>query len=255
MSSTPLGMPALPPRTAHPAWKQAWDAALYGAEGYLRKHPVGFAGRDPAALVEFLARRVDGRREVVLLGAAGMLATDLARRFPEALFRPDLPDGFDGLVVSVDWLGHVPTHVVQADDDGRPRVVHVDPVTGKEQLGLVLDDAGVPPTMRDWQEHHWPLPEPYQRAEIGTTREAAWRDVTGRLGAAGSALTIETGHTFDSRPADGSLRCPDGHALIPDNSRDLVADVALDTLVEAVGGRMFEQDGFTGVELDAGDRA
>ncbi|MDN5894610.1 MAG: hypothetical protein L0H93_11355 [Nocardioides sp.] len=252
MSSTPLGMPALPPRTAQPVWKQAWDTALYGAGGYLRSHPVGFAERNRDALLSFLVPRIDGHRDVVLFGAAGRLATDLAGRFTDTLFRPDLPKDFDGMVISVDWLAHVPTHVVQADDDGRPRVVHVDPVTGKEQLGLVLDDAGVPPTLRNWQEQNWPLPEPFQRAEIGTTREAAWRDVTSRLGK-GVALAIDPGHTHDVRPTEGSLRCPDGQPPIPDTTRDLIADVALDALAAAVGGRVFDEDGCTGVLTGADD--
>lgn len=251
--STSLGMPALPPRSAHPAWKTAWDAALYGPNGYLRTHPMCLAGRDREALVGFLAAQVEGRDSVVLFGAAGMLATDLARLYPETLFRPDLPERFDGLVLSVDWLGHVPTHVVQADDDGRPRVVHVDPVTGKEQLGLVLDDAGVPPTLRDWQQHYWPLPEPFLRAEIGTTREAAWRDMTQRLGQ-GSALVLEFGHTADARPRDGSLRCPDGQPPIPDNTRDLICDVSFDALIDSVGGHLFDEDGFQGVRFGPGDR-
>lgn len=250
MSSTPLGMPALPPRTAHPAWKQAWDSALYGPGGFLRNHPISLGGRDRGELLEFITARVADHPEVVLYGAAGSLAPDLASRFPDTLFRPDLPSGFDGLLVSVDWLGHVPTHVVQADDDGRPRVVHVDPVTGKEQLGLVLDDPGVPPSILDWQQQFWPLPEPYLRAEIGTTREAAWRDLVGRLDG-GSAVCIETGHTLDTRPRDGSLRNPDGQALVPDRSRDLVADVALDALAGIAGSSFKTEGSLTTVEFSA----
>ena len=30
-------MPAVPPPTSHPTWKQAWDAALYGADGFFRR--------------------------------------------------------------------------------------------------------------------------------------------------------------------------------------------------------------------------
>ena len=34
---TSLGMPPLPPRTAAPSWRTAWDAALYGPGGFFRR--------------------------------------------------------------------------------------------------------------------------------------------------------------------------------------------------------------------------
>src|SRR3954466_13080525 len=34
--STSLGMPPLPPRTTAPAWRTAWDTALYGPRGFFR---------------------------------------------------------------------------------------------------------------------------------------------------------------------------------------------------------------------------
>lgn len=235
MSTTSLGMPALPPPTAQPTWKQAWDTALYGERGHLRSHPVALT-HDAAMLVELVVARSSSYDEVVLLGAAARLAPDLARRLPCTLLRGDLPPGFGGLVVAVDWLCHVPTHVVRADDDGRPRVVHVDPLTGSEILGSRLDDTAVPATIGAWAEEHWPLTEPFARAEIGTTREAAWRDVVRRLDG-GLAIAVEHGHTRATRPPDGTLRSPGGGPPIPDGERDLVADVALDALAEATGSR------------------
>lgn len=239
-------MPALPPRTAQPTWKAAWDAALYGPRGYLRTHPL-VLDRDRPRLVDFVAAGAGSFAQVVLLGAAGLLAPDLGRRLPDLLIRGDLPEGFDGLVVAVDWLAHVPTHVVRADDDGRPRVVHVDPLTGAEILGSRVDDAGVPDSIGAWLEDYWPLSEPYQRAELGTAREAAWRDVVRRM-AGGAAIAIELGHTRDSRPFDGSLRSPAG-AAIPDGTRDIVAGVALDALARACGGRLVNDGDLTRVEV------
>lgn len=234
MSTTSLGMPALPPRTAQPTWKQAWDEALYGRGGYLRRTPLALR-HDRARLLEFVAARAEAHTEVVLLGAAGLLAPDLGARLPDVLLRGDLPDSFDGLLVAVDWLAHVPTHVVQGDDDGRPRIVHVHPITGQEILGSRLDDPGVPPSIGAWLERHWPVDEPGRRAEVRTAREAAWRDVVRRV-SGGAAVAIEPGHTRDTRPHDGSLRSPGG-ASIPDGSRDLLADVALDALAVETGGR------------------
>lgn len=246
MSTTSLGMPALPPPTAQPTWKQAWDAALYGPRGYLRNHPVTL-DRDRTELFDFIAARAGEYDAVVLLGGATQLAPELSVRLPGTTFRGDLGDGFSGLVVAVDWLAHVPTHVVRADDDGHPRVVHVDPVTGSEILGSRVDDAGVPQGIGLWLDANWPLPEPFQRAEVGTTREAAWRDVVRRMGG-GLAIAIEHGHTATTRPADGTLRCPSGAALVPDGARDIVADVALDALAAATGGRHVADDGPSRVE-------
>lgn len=246
MSTTSLGMPALPPPTAQPTWKQAWDAALYGPQGYLRSHPMPFT-RDRATLLDFVTGRAEGYAELVLLGAAAQLAPELSQRLPGVALRGDLPDDFAGLVIAVDWLCHVPTHVVQADDDGRPRVVHVDPVTGSEILGSLVSDAGVPDTIATWLDQHWALPEPFLRAEVGTTREAAWRDVVRRLGG-GHAIAVEHGHLAAARPAEGSLRCPSGAAAVPDGTRDLVADVALDALASATGGEYADSDGLLRIE-------
>jgi hypothetical protein len=247
MSTTGLGMPALPPRTAQPTWKQAWDTALYGPGGYLRSHPLQLTG-DRSSLADFVAERAEGHDELVLLGAAGLLAPDLGARLPRVMIRGDLPDAFEGLVVALDWLAHVPTHVVRADDDGRPRIVHVDPVTGEEILGSQVSDAGVPPSIGEWLTRHWPLPEAYARAEIGTAREAAWRDVVRRL-EGGAAIALEPGHTRETRPVDGSLRTPSGGLPVPDGERDLLADVALDALAESCGGRFIVEQGLSRVEV------
>lgn len=238
MSTTSLGMPALPPRTPQPTWKQAWDSALYGPGGYLRAHPVTLE-RERNETVEFLADRIRSHSACALLGAAGMLAPELSALAPEVSLRPDLPQGFEGIVVAVDWLSHVPTHVVQCDDDGRPRIVHVDPVSGQESLGLVLTDAGVPPSLSEWLDQHWPLSGDFARAEIGTTREAAWRDVV-RCLTSGEALALERGHLLEDRPHDGSLRTPDDTPLIPDGTRDLAAAVALDAVAAASGSQLLE---------------
>ena len=234
MSTTSLGMPALPPRTAQPTWKQAWDEALYGRDGYLRRQPLRLR-HERRLLVEFVAGRAPAYDEVVLLGAAGQLAPELGRLLPGMLLRGDLPADFDGLVVAVDWLAHVPTHVVQGDDDGHPRIVHVHPLTGQEILGSRVDDAGVPGSIAAWLEQHWPVAEPGRRAELGTAREAAWRDVVRRM-AGGVAIAIEPGHTREDRPEAGSLRSSSG-STIPDGGRDLLADVAMDALATETGGR------------------
>lgn len=250
MSVTGLGMPALPPRTTLPPWKQAWDTALYGEQGYLRRHPATLR-TDTGAVLDLICSRVDDHREVVLLGPAGALAPQLVDRRPDLLVRPDLPAGFAGLVAAVDWLARVPAHVVVADDDGVPRVAHVDPATGQEALGLKLADAGVPTGLREWQERHWPLPEPFTRAEVGTTRESAWAQVVDRVGAA-TLLAIEDGHVAGARPPGGSLRTPGADVPLPDGRHDLLAGVALDALATSCDGVLVKEHGLQSVEVRRG---
>ena len=249
---TQLGMPALPP-PVEPTWKQAWDAALFGPAGYLRRHPPRL-GRDAEDLLGLVAARAPDH--VALLGSAGLLAPSLAASLPGTSVRHDIPAGFDGLVLAVDWLAHVPAHVVQVDDEGWPRVVHVDPVTGRERLGSRLSETVVPRAIGLWLSEWWPVAEggPGARAEVGTGRDAAWRDVARRLDG-GTAVAVEHGHLSSGRPRDGSLRCPaasDGVAArcVPDGDRDLTADVALDAVAAATGGRVASEGDLSMVVCD-----
>lgn len=235
-SGTPLGMPSLPP-PGEPTWKQAWDAALYGPRGYLRRHPPAL-DRDAGALVGLVA--AEAPEAVVLLGSAGILAPAVAAALPAADVRFDLPEAYDGLVLAVDWLCHVPAHVVEVDEAGYPRFVHVDPVSGRERLGSRLNETPVPQSIGRWLSQWWPLADfgPGARAEVGTGRDAAWRDVCRRL-SGGLAMAVERGHLGAERPRRGSLRTPGGtRRPVPDGERDLVADVALDAVADATGGRV-----------------
>lgn len=247
---TQLGMPVAPPPT-EPTWKQAWDAALYGAEGYLRRHPP-LLERDPAALLRLVAAQAPD--DVVLLGAAGGLAPRLAAALPGVQVRHELPEAYDGLVLAVDWLTHVPAHVVRVDDDGHPRILHVDPLTGHERSGARLSETVVPQSIGLWLQEWWPVADggPGARAEVGTGRDAAWRDVVRRLGR-GRAIAVERGHVAGDRPRLGSLRSPVGEEeatdrCVPDGLRDLTADVALDAVASATDGRVVPDGPLTRVE-------
>jgi hypothetical protein len=247
--TTSLGMPALPP-PSEPTWKQAWDAALFGEEGWLRRQPAVL--RHPRGeLVELVARHTPD--EVVLLGAAGALAPDLAASLPGTSVRFDLPDGFGGLVLAVDWLSHVPAHVVQVAEDGYPVFVHVDPLSGRERLGGRLNETTVPQSIGRWLTEWWPVADhgPGARAEVGTGRDAAWRDVVRRL-RGGRALAVDPGHEAEDRPRLGSLHSPapqDVGSLVPDGQRDLAADVAWDAVAAAVGGRVVRDGSLSRVEV------
>lgn len=246
--STSLGMPALPPPT-EPTWKQAWDSSSFGADGWLRRRPtvLRHSREEVVALVG------EDVSEVVLLGAAGALAPELAARRPGLSVRHDLPEGFGGLVLAVDWLSHVPAHVVQVGVDGYPVFVHVDPLTGRERLGARLNESWVPQSIGRWLSEWWPVAEqgPGARAEVGTGRDAAWRDVVRRLDG-GRAVALDPGHLADSRPRAGSLHSPApqaGGPLVPDGQRDLAAGVAWDAVAEATGGRVVDDGDLTRVEV------
>jgi SAM-dependent MidA family methyltransferase len=145
-----------------------------------------------------------------------------------------LPESVEGLVVANEWLDSIPCHVVETGEDGVPRVVHVDPDTGQESPGLPLTHASVPSSLRAWSEQWWPLEggEPGRRAEVGTTRDAAWVDVVSRV-RRGLAVAVDYGHLREDRPPYGSLASyRDGHLVdvLPDGSRDVTAHVAVDSV-------------------------
>jgi SAM-dependent MidA family methyltransferase len=269
-SLTSLGMPAVPPPTSNPSWKQAWDAALYGPTGFFRREsPVAHfrtsvhaSGLFAQALVRLT--REAGLDTVVDIGAGRgellaqihaldpgleLLGVEVAPR-PEGLDRAvawttALPESVDGLIVANEWLDNIPCHVAEVDGDGTLRMVHVDPGSGEETLGSALTHSSVPATLREWGQRWWPVDvgHPGLRVEIGSSRDTAWADVVGRL-TRGVAVAIDYGHTRTDRPAYGSLRSyRHGREVevVPDGSRDLTAHVAVDSVAERVGGRVRTQ--------------
>jgi SAM-dependent MidA family methyltransferase len=268
--ATNLGFPPLPPRTAAPPWRTAWDRALYGPEGFFRHHAPADHFRTSVhgspllaeAMIRLLRDRgldtlVDvgcGRGE--LLDAVHRLAPNLTLLGVEVAARPAdlpaavdwspvLPSAVDGVLLAHEWLDNVPCHVVEVDPAGAVRVVHVDPATGEESLGHRIDEPGVPPALGEWLAQWWPLDlrEPGTRAEVGTSRDRAWADAVGRVGR-GLAIAVDYGHTKESRPPYGSMRAyRDGHEaeVVPDGSRDVTAAVAVDAVAAATSGTVLSQ--------------
>jgi SAM-dependent MidA family methyltransferase len=262
---TSLGMPAVPPPTSDPTWKQAWDAALYGAHGfYRRESPAAHFRTSPhvsPAFAEALVTmtRGAGLDTVVDIGAGQgellaavhrvdpgleLLGVEIAQRpaglDPAIAWTSALPESVEGLVLANEWLDNVPCHVVEVDPDGVPRVVHVDPGSGKESLGSPLTHDAVPVSIRHWVERWWPLSgaPPGTRAEVGSTRDAAWSDVVRRL-SRGLAVAVDYGHLRETRPPLGSLRSYRGGRevdVVPDGSCDVTAHVAVDSVAARVGG-------------------
>jgi SAM-dependent MidA family methyltransferase len=269
-SLTSLGMPAVPPPTPHPSWKDAWDAALYGPTGFFRvESPVAHFRTSVHASPLFAQALVRLTREagldtVVDIGAGrGELLAQIRRLDPaldllgvEVAPRPEgldravgwttaLPEAVDGLIVANEWLDNIPCHLAEVDEAGTLRMLHVDPGTGEESWGSALTHSSVPATLRDWVERWWPVGGAHAgtRVEIGSSRDTAWADVVGRL-TRGLAVAIDYGHTRTARPTYGSLRSyRHGREVevLPDGSRDITAHVAVDSVADRVGGRVRTQ--------------
>ncbi|MDQ3616165.1 MAG: SAM-dependent methyltransferase [Actinomycetota bacterium] len=268
--TTSLGMPVIPPPTTAPTWKNAWDLALYGLDGFFRRETPAAHFRTSvhasplfAGALVALVRRA-GLDTVVDIGAGrGELLTQLHAADPslrllgvEVAARPTLldagidwtsalPESVEGLVVANEWLDNIPCHVVEVDGAGTTRVVHVNATTGEEALGAAVTDSSVPQSLSAWCASWWPLQdaEPGTRAEVGTTRDAAWADVVRRV-EHGVAVAVDYGHVREDRPPFGSLRCyRDGGEVdvIPDGSRDVTAHVAVDSVAAQVGAQVTRQ--------------
>ena len=249
-------------------WRTAMQAALYGPGGFFVREGAGpvqhfrtsvhasplFAG----ALLR-LVERVDavlgrpaafdvvdvgaGRGELLgtlnallrddLAGRARLTGVELASRppglAPEIGWRRDVPDGVTGLLVATEWLDNVPLDVADLDDAGRLRKILVDPATGRESLGALVDAADL-----FWLRRWWPAPG---RVEIGWPRDAAWADAVHQV-RRGCALAVEYGHLRGERPAHGTLtgfRYGRQVPPVPDGSCDVTAHVAIDAVAAAAG--------------------
>ena len=260
---TSLGIPTLRPPSRLPTWIGAWDRALYGEQGFFRTHSPADHFRTSVHASTLFAQAVArmtreaGLDTVVDIGAGrgellvalhaldpglDLLGVEVAPRpadLPEAVaWTAALPELVDGVVIANEWLDNVPCSVVEVDPDGVLRVVHVDPASGAEELGLPVGHQQVPSYVGDWLAQWWPLDaaEPGTRAEVGASRDQAWQSVVGRV-TRGLAVAVDYGHTRDTRPPFGSLRSyVDGREVdvLPDGSRDVTAHVAVDSVAAAV---------------------
>jgi SAM-dependent MidA family methyltransferase len=277
-------------RTAHPrGWRAATEEALYGPAGFYRR-PEGPAGHFRTSVhasplyadaVAALLCRVDaalgtppelafvdmaaGRGELVTRVLAALPAEVAARVRAYAVERAERPAGLDhliewraeppagvtGLLFANEWLDNVPADVVETDQDGTPRLVHVTP-DGAETLAPGPLSAPV----RRWLDAWWPLPpEAGLRAEVGLPRDAAWAAAVGCL-ERGLAVAVDYAHARGARPPFGTLTgFRDGRetAPVPDGSCDITAHVALDACAVTPGARIVRQrDALHALGVDAG---
>ncbi len=268
--SISLGLPPMPPPTSDPPWKRAWDAALYGPGGFFRRESPAAHFRTSVHASPLFARAVvelvrrAGLDTLVDVGAGRgellreahridpsliLLGVEVAERpadLPAGIdWSPVLPTEVDGLVIANEWLDNIPCHVVEVDDHGVPRVVHVDPATGRETLGSRLTDRAVPESLAQWCARWWPADgaPTGTRVEVGTTRDEAWADVVRRL-ARGLAVAVDYGHLAGDRPPLGSMRSYRAGRevdVLPNGSRDVTAHVAVDALAARVDGTVLQQ--------------
>ncbi|HET6816633.1 MAG TPA: SAM-dependent methyltransferase [Mycobacteriales bacterium] len=246
-------------------WRTAMDEALYGADGFYRRsgapaaHFRTAAHTSPlwAGAIAELAGRVDaalGQPEsfcLVDMGSGGgellaalagtvpprwsLVGVDHAARpdgLPERVaWTAEAPAGITGLVIANEWLDVVPVDVVELADDGRLRLVEVTD-DGEERLGDSPDATDV-----DWLRRWWPPADVGDRAEIGRTRDEAWRKLVERSLARGVAVAID--YAADpARDVAGTLTgYRDGRqvAPVPDGTCDITAHVLMESCAAAVG--------------------
>lgn len=250
-------MPKPPPPIR---WRDAWQQALYGDDGFFRHHSpvdhfrtsVNSSGLFAEAVwrlvqAEGIDNVVDmgaGRGELLhhlhrlsggTIGLTGVEIADRPQGLPPAIgWAAGLPDRIDGLLIANEWLDDIPCDVAEVDEAGRTRFVLVDPSNGRETLGEECTDP--------WLEQWWPMAEPGDRAEIGTPRDEAWSDAVSRV--SGIALAIDYGHTRADRPVLGSLRSyREGveTEVVPDGRRDVTAHVAVDSAAAAARSTLSRQ--------------
>lgn len=214
-------------------FREAWERALYGPDGFYRRERPAAHFRTSVHASELfgqavarLARAV-GAAQVVDIGAgSGELGRVLRAEgldVVEIELDDELPSSIAGLVIANEWLDNVPCDLAELDGDGVPRYLLAD-----WSLGDVVEGND-----REWLDAWWPLAEPGDRAEIGSTRDRAWSDVVGRLQDGGVAVAIDYGHVRAGRPSYGTVtgfRAGRECEPVLDGSCDVTAHVALDSL-------------------------
>ncbi len=244
-------------------WREAWEAALYGAKGFYRTElPADHFRTSATATPVFadailaLVRREDLSNVTDVGAGSGELLAALHARDPQLTLagveirpRPaELPDAIawtdtpphraDGLVIANEVLDNIPCDIVELDTSGTVRTVEVQPSSLQERLGDPADDEVI-----DWLDRWWPLREPGQRAEVGICRERWWTDMCERVGD-GVTLAIDYGHLRGRRPAEGTLtsyRSGRQRTVSLDARHDVTAHVAVDALAAAVHGTLTTQ--------------
>jgi SAM-dependent MidA family methyltransferase len=231
-------------------WRQAWNDALYGQDGFfLHSVPAEHFRTNVAvplfaSAVRRLAEQVDaalgfpdpfdlvdvgaGRGELLLaLGDVParwrLTGVDLAPADVPFRWTSEIPS-LTGLLLANEWLDNIPMDIVE---EGRTVLVDA---SGTESPG--------PVAVSTWTDRWWPSGA---RVEVGASRDAAWTDAVSKV-ERGVAVAVDYGHTrADRRPTLTGYQ--DGRQVppVPDGARDLTAHVALDSCASATGAMLLSQ--------------
>lgn len=151
-------------------------------------------------------------------------------------------ESVNGILVAHEFLDDVACPIVELDDQMRPRVVLVDPATGAEDLGPLLEDPAAERYLgnttrveaSDWLTRWWPPTRPLARREIGTTRDRVWRSLTRTIDN-GYCVAIDYAHSREDRARGvwdaGTIKgFANGvpQSAVPNGSVNITAHVALD---------------------------
>jgi len=224
-------------------FRQAWDTALYGPDGFYRRERPAAHFRTSvhasplfAEAIARLAQAMDVSRVVDIAageGELGRVLRPLGFDVVDIELDDALPAELDGLVIANEWLDNVPCEVVELDPAGSYRYLLAD-----QTLGDVVEGKDLA-----WLSEWWPLAEPGDRAEVGLSRDLAWAAVVERL-TDGVAVAIDYGHVRAGRPSYGTVTGFRGGReceVVLDGSCDVTAHVALDSLAAAVSGQLTTQ--------------
>ena len=246
-------------------WRDAWEHAHYGADGFYRAHSnpekhfrTAIMDAHPrlTQILEELHeqyRRIGEPTDFTVFDAgSGNAALEGALRdyFAEHSLNWQLRShnfldgdvrnlkslGGAGAVIAHELLDDIPCTIAELDDNLQPVRIDVDPLTGHERLG----ERRITEEEARWLDTWWPATVPAARREIGITRDNTWRTLLG-LFDSGCAIMIDYCTTqqerltglFDSGTLIGYQH---GRATrpLPDGSMNITAHVALESLI-AVG--------------------
>ncbi len=244
-------------------WREAWQRALYGPEGFYRSAVPGDHFRTSVhasplfarAVLQFVRRQhftgvTDyGAGTGELLRHLAAMAPDLSLTAVEIRPRPaDLPTAIDwvpsppeqieGLLFANELLDNVPCDVVERDEAGAVRLVEVEPLTGRERRGDLADSEAVA-----WLDRWWPLEQAGDRAEVGLTRDRFWHEACARI-TSGASIAIDYGHLRDYRPVLSTIRSYRAGRETPvalDGAHDVTAHVSIDSVADTTGATLARQ--------------
>jgi SAM-dependent MidA family methyltransferase len=193
-----------------PTWRDAWESAHYGPNGFYRANPnpvdhfrtaVMDSPDTSSKIFDIAYERYQqlGSPSAFTVMDCGAGTDDLLRdlrelcehhqlpwtlqslNFTDTDIREITPLGGAGVVIAHELLDDIPMDIAECNDDLQLMTVHVDS-NGVETLGEVFES--------EWVDTWWPATVPGARREIGSTRDAAWAQLL-RVFDTGCAIMVD----------------------------------------------------------------